>query len=350
MNIVENVNVHETKEIITPKTLKKEYFLNEKNQNFIFQSRATVQNILFGSDSRQFLIVGPCSIHDYDVAIEYAKKLKDLAKSVEKHFFIIMRVYFEKPRTTVGWKGLINDPFLDDSFQMEEGLRLARKTMLDITEIGLPIGTEALDPISPQYLSDLVTWSAIGARTTESQTHREMASGLSSPVGFKNGTDGNIDVAINAMLSASSPHSFLGVNENGNTAIINTKGNKFGHIILRGSNTGSNYDPVSVAEVMIEMKKSKLATNIVIDCSHGNSHKNHKLQTIVLKDVMRQIIDGNTSIKGLMLESNLIEGNQKLISGRKEDLIFGVSITDACIGWEETSSIIEDLFKMKNAL
>lgn len=346
MHIVENLNINETKAIITPNEFKKQYPLNEKAQDFIYDSRQVIENILSGQDKRQFIVVGPCSIHDYNIAIEYAKKLKVLAEEVKDKFFIVMRVYFEKPRTTVGWKGLINDPHLDDTFEMEEGLTIARKLMLEITEMGLPIGTEALDPISPQYLSDLVTWSAIGARTTESQTHREMASGLSSPVGFKNGTDGSVSVAINAMLSAATPHSFLGINEEGKVAIIQTKGNAFGHVILRGGSSGPNHDSVSIAEVVEEMEKSKVKANIVVDCSHGNSHKNHKLQPVVFKDVMSQVLSGNKNIKGVMIESNIHEGSQKLIPGKKEDLKFGVSITDACIGWEETEEVIKQVAQL----
>jgi len=346
MNIVENLNINETKAIITPNEFKNQYPLTEKAQDFIFNSRQVIENILSGKDSRQFIVVGPCSIHDYNMAIEYARKLKVLAEEVKDKFFIVMRVYFEKPRTTVGWKGLINDPHLDDTFEMEEGLTIARKLMLEITEMGLPIGTEALDPISPQYLSDLVTWSAIGARTTESQTHREMASGLSSPVGFKNGTDGSVSVAINAMLSAATQHSFLGINEEGKVAIIQTKGNAFGHVILRGGSSGPNHDSVSIAEVVDEMQKSKVSPNIVVDCSHGNSHKNHKLQPVVFKDVMNQVIAGNKNIKGVMIESNIHEGSQKLVPGKKEDLKFGVSITDACIGWEETEEVIKQIAKI----
>lgn len=343
MHIVENVNIRGTKAIVTPSSFKKQYPVSEKSQDFIFNSRQVIENILSGKDNRQFVVVGPCSIHDYNMAIEYARKLKDLAEAVKDQFFIVMRVYFEKPRTTVGWKGLINDPHLDDTFEMEEGLSIARQLMLEITEMGLPIGTEALDPISPQYLSDLVTWSAIGARTTESQTHREMASGLSSPVGFKNGTDGSISVAINAMLSAATPHSFLGINEDGNVAIINTKGNDYGHVILRGGSNGPNHDSVSVSEAILDMQKANVTPNIVVDCSHGNSHKNHKLQPVVFKDVVSQFINGTKQIKGLMLESNIFEGNQKLIPGQKELLKFGVSITDACIGWNETEEIIQQM-------
>lgn len=343
MSIVENVNISKTKAVIAPNVFKKDYPLSEEAKDFVFKSRKEVEDILSGKDSRQFIVVGPCSIHDYAMAIEYAKKLKILSEEVKNEFLIIMRVYFEKPRTTVGWKGLINDPHLDGTFEMEEGLTLARKIMLDITDMGIPIGTEALDPISPQYLSDLITWSAIGARTTESQTHREMASGLSAPVGFKNATDGDIEVAINAMMSAANPHSFLGINEKGNVAIVTTKGNKYGHIILRGGSNGPNHDSVSIAEVIDQMEKFKVNVNIVVDCSHGNSHKNHMLQPIVFKDVISQFVSGTKQIKGVMLESNLFEGNQKFTYGKKEDLKFGVSITDACIGWEDTAQIVQHM-------
>lgn len=335
-----NVNIDEIQTIVSPHVLKSRYPLTDKEAVFIAQSRHTIENILSGKDKRLFVVVGPCSIHDTRAALEYANRLSTLSKEVKDKIFIIMRVYFEKPRTTVGWKGLINDPFLDDSFCIEEGLDLARKLMLDITQIGLPIGTEALDPISPQYLSDLVSWSAIGARTTESQTHREMASGLSSPVGFKNGTDGSVDIAINAMLSAKNPHAFLGLNEQGVVSIIKTKGNQFGHIILRGGSDGPNHDAVSIAQAQENMLNAKLRDNIVVDCSHGNSHKNHKLQSAVFMDVIGQVIMGNRAIKGLMLESHLFEGSQKFITGEKEKLQYGVSITDACIDWDETERII----------
>jgi 3-deoxy-7-phosphoheptulonate synthase len=251
----------------------------------------------------------------------------------------VMRVYFEKPRTTVGWKGLINDPHMDDSFQIEEGLHLARQLLIDLNELGLPCGTEALDPITPQYLGDMIAWSAIGARTTESQTHREMASGLSSPVGFKNGTDGDLDVALNAMLSAAQPHAFLGINGEGQVAITQTRGNAQGQLILRGGPV-PNYDSVAVSQAEAALVAAKLPVNIVVDCSHANSRKNHALQTLVLKDVVNQIADGNRSIKGVMLESNLFEGNQKL--GKPADLRYGVSITDACLSWDTTEACLRE--------
>ncbi|NCP81119.1 MAG: 3-deoxy-7-phosphoheptulonate synthase, partial [Rhodoferax sp.] len=272
-------------------------------------------------------------------AMDYAQKLKALADELKNQLFIVMRVYFEKPRTTVGWKGLINDPRMDDTFRIEEGLHLARKLLVDLNDMGLPCGTEALDPITPQYLGDLIAWSAIGARTTESQTHRELASGLSSPVGFKNGTDGSLEVALNAMLSAAQSHTFLGINGEGQVALTQTRGNAFGHLILRGG-TQPNYDSVAVAEAQAELAKAKLPVNIVVDCSHGNSRKNHALQSLVLKDVVGQVVDGNRSIKGVMLESNLFEGKQKL--GAPQNLKYGVSITDACLGWEATACALRD--------
>ena len=271
--------------------------------------------------------------------MEYAQRLKSLADELEQELLIVMRVYFEKPRTTVGWKGLINDPLMDDSFHIEDGMRLARQLLVDINALGLPCGTEALDPITPQYLGDLIAWSAIGARTTESQTHREMASGLSSPVGFKNGTDGSLDVAVNAMLSASQPHAFLGINGEGQVAVTQTSGNPYGHLILRGGAV-PNYDSVAVAQAAAALEGAKLPMNIVVDCSHANSRKNHALQTLVLKDVVHQKLDGSTAIKGVMLESNLFEGNQKLT--RREALRYGVSITDACLGWETTEACLRE--------
>lgn len=349
MTTTDNLNINNIRQIMTPISLKESLPITEGQKESVTNSRGILENILSGQDKRLFLVVGPCSIHDPEAALEYAKRLKKLSDIVSKEIFIIMRVYFEKPRTTVGWKGLINDPHLNDSFDIETGLTVARQLMLDITDIGLPIGTEALDPISPQYLSDLITWSAIGARTTESQTHREMASGLSSPVGFKNGTDGNIEVAINAMLSALSPHAYLGVSENGMVSMVHSKGNKFGHVILRGGSNGPNHDSVSVGQTREQLVAAKLPANIVVDCSHGNSHKNHKLQPIVFLDIIQQIVDGNNAIKGGMLESNLLEGKQTLVN--KADLKYGVSITDACIGWEETERcMLEAARKLKGII
>lgn len=337
---VENINVLKNQVIITPKVIKDLYPLNEEMSQFVYQSRVEIQKILNNEDERTIIIVGPCSIHDKEIAFEYARKLKDLSEKVKDKYLIVMRVYFEKPRTTVGWKGLINDPNLDDTFQIEKGLKLAREIMLEITKIGLPIATEALDPISPQYIADLVSWSAIGARTTESQTHREMASGLSSPVGFKNGTDGNVMVAVNAILSAEKPHAFLGINESGEVAIVNTKGNQYGHLILRGGKDSINYDSLSIKIATETMIKNNIKPNIIVDCSHSNAQKNYKNQPIVFEDVMHQIKSGNTNIKGIMIESNLEEGKQELIIGEKEKLKYGVSITDGCIDFETTKNLI----------
>lgn len=287
------------------------------------------------------LVVGPCSIHDPKAALEYARQLKSLADRVKGKIFIVMRVYFEKPRTTIGWKGLINDPFMDDSFHIEEGLKKARRLLLDITETGLATGTEALDPIVPQYISDLICWSAIGARTIESQTHREMASGLSMPVGFKNGTDGNIQVAIDAMKSALTSHHFLGIDMQGRTSIFKTKGNRYGHIVLRGGKH-PNYDPESVSLCEKALKEAGLRQEIMIDCSHGNSKKDPKRQPIVFQETMKQVKEGNSSIIGMMLESNLFEGNQSIPPDLKEigQLKYGVSVTDKCIDWKTTEQLI----------
>jgi 3-deoxy-7-phosphoheptulonate synthase len=296
------------------------------------------------------VVVGPCSIHDPVAALDYAQRLKRLADDVSDTLYLVMRVYFEKPRTTTGWKGLINDPHMNDSFDIEEGLQHARKVLLDINELGLAAGTEALDPISPQYLSDLITWSAIGARTTESQTHREMASGLSTPVGFKNGTDGGLQVAINALLSVSSAHSFLGINNDGQVAVIRTKGNRYGHIVLRGGAKGPNYDSVTIALVEKELAKNRLPANIVVDCSHANSNKDPSLQPLVMHDVAHQIMEGNQSIVGVMLESNINAGNQPIPADLSQ-LKYGVSVTDACIDWATTEKMLRDArAKLKDVL
>ena len=338
-NAFENLNVVAQQTLLPPSALHDDVPATARATQIVSAARVTVANILKGQDKRLLVVVGPCSIHDIGAAMEYAQRLKTLADELQDQLFIVMRVYFEKPRTTVGWKGLINDPRMDDSFHIEDGLHIARQLLVDMNNMGLPCGTEALDPITPQYLGDLIAWSAIGARTTESQTHREMASGLSSPVGFKNGTDGNLDVALNAMLSAAQPHTFLGINGEGQVALTQTRGNAFGHLILRGG-AQPNYDSVAVAQAEAELTKAKLPVNIVVDCSHGNSRKNHALQSLVLKDVVGQIVDGCQSIKGVMLESNLFEGNQKL--GNPADLRYGVSITDACLGWEATEAGLRD--------
>jgi 3-deoxy-7-phosphoheptulonate synthase len=331
----ENLNVLSQQTLLPPSQLHDAVPATARASQTVGRARADVVDVLQGLDKRLLVVVGPCSIHDPVAAMDYAHRLKALADELADQLLVVMRVYFEKPRTTVGWKGLINDPRMDDSFHIEEGLHLARQLLVDLNDMGLPCGTEALDPITPQYLGDLIAWSAIGARTTESQTHREMASGLSSPVGFKNGTDGSLDVAINAMLSAAQPHTFLGINGEGQVALTQTRGNAYGHLILRGG-AQPNYDSVNVAQAEAELTQAKLPANIVVDCSHGNSRKNHALQSLVLKDVVSQIVEGNQSIKGVMLESNLNEGNQKL--GNLTELLYGVSITDACLGWDATAA------------
>lgn len=341
-----DLNIDDYQVVVTPTELKKELPLPESVRELVANSRQTVKDILDGKDDRLFAVVGPCSIHDTELALEYGKRLKALADEVSEQIFIIMRVYFEKPRTTVGWKGLINDPHLNGSFEIEDGLRKARKLLINLSEIGLPLATEALDPISPQYLQDTITWTAIGARTTESQTHREMSSGLSSPVGFKNGTDGSLDVAVNAMKSVVSGHAFLGINPQGQVAITKTKGNQYGHVVLRGGGGKPNYDSVSIALCEQALEKAKLPTNIVVDCSHANSNKDHNVQPLVLDDIAHQIKDGNRSICGVMIESNINEGNQSIPNDLSQ-LKYGVSVTDACISWEST---VKSLNKMASTL
>jgi 3-deoxy-7-phosphoheptulonate synthase len=325
--------------LVSPTELKAKLPLTAELEQRVLGYRSAVKNILDFRDQRKFIVVGPCSIHDVDAALEYAHRLKALADRVSDKLLLIMRVYFEKPRTTVGWKGLINDPDLNDSFHVEKGFQIGRQLLLDITKIGLPTATEALDPIVPQYIGDLVAWAAIGARTTESQTHREMASGLSMPVGFKNGTDGSIKVALNALQSAMQPHNFLGINQQGQVSVFRTTGNDYGHVILRGGEGQPNYDPVSVAQVEEALKKANMQPRIVIDCSHGNSNKDYRLQPVVMESVIQQVVAGNNSIVGLMLESHLSEGGQSIPADLSQ-LQYGVSVTDKCIGWAETERII----------
>ncbi|HIK03937.1 MAG TPA: 3-deoxy-7-phosphoheptulonate synthase [Trichormus sp. M33_DOE_039] len=333
-----NTNIENYHVLLTPNEVKSKAPLTKSAEQTVWKFRKEIEQILDFQDRRKFIVVGPCSIHDPEAALEYAKRLKDLGDRVQDKLLLIMRVYFEKPRTTVGWKGLINDPDMDDSFHVEKGLLIARNLLVKLAELGLPSATEALDPIIPQYLGELITWSAIGARTTESQTHREMASGLSMPVGFKNGTDGNIQVALNALHSARTPHNFLGINPKGQVSVFETKGNAYGHVILRGGSQ-PNFDAESVQQVEAQLKQANLPPRIVIDCSHGNTSKNYKLQAAVLENVVQQIVDGNTSIVGMMLESHLSAGNQP-INCPKSELKYGVSVTDPCIGWEETEQII----------
>ncbi|MGD1874653.1 MAG: 3-deoxy-7-phosphoheptulonate synthase [Mastigocoleus sp.] len=334
-----DANIQNYHVLLTPQEVKSKLPLTKLAEENVIKSRKEIQNILDFQDHRKFIVIGPCSIHDAKIALEYSKRLKQLQEQVKDKLLLVMRVYFEKPRTTVGWKGLINDPDIDDSFQIEKGILTARSLLLKIAELGLPAGTEALDPIIPQYISELISWSAIGARTTESQTHREMSSGISMPVGLKNGTDGNIQVALNALHSVNNPHHFLGLNQQGQVSIVQTKGNNYGHIILRGGGGKPNYESSYVKSTEERLKKANLPPRIVIDCSHGNSNKDYKLQAGVLDNVVQQIVDGNSSIVGMMLESNLHEGNQKIPKDLK-NLKYGISVTDACIGWEETEEII----------
>ncbi len=348
--VVDNLNVESQEILITPEQLKSEVPMSETAAQCIAENREVIRNILDGKDHRLFVVVGPCSIHDVDAALDYAKHLKSLSDELEDTLYIVMRVYFEKPRTTVGWKGLINDPHLNDSFKIQEGLHIGRKLLLDIAELGLPTSTEALDPISPQYMQDCIAWSAIGARTTESQTHREMASGLSSSVGFKNGTDGGLEVAMNAIQSASKPHRFLGINGEGQVAVIRTKGNPYAHVVLRGGSKGPNFDSVHIELTEQALTKAGVAKNIMVDCSHANSSKRPELQPKVVDDVCNQIISGNQSIVGLMIESNIHEGNQSIPEDLSK-LAYGVSVTDGCIDWETTAQSLTSLRnKLKDVL
>jgi 3-deoxy-7-phosphoheptulonate synthase len=346
---LQNVNVASSDLLATPEEVKRRLPLTNKAAETVFRSRETIRAILGRRDRRLFVVVGPCSIHDVVAAREYAARLKDLAARVESTLLLIMRVYFEKPRTTVGWKGLINDPDLDDSFHIEKGILLARELLLYVAEMGLAAGTEALDPIMPQYLSELITWTAIGARTTESQTHREMASGLSTPVGFKNGTDGSLAASINALQSVRHPHHFLGITQQGQSAVFRTRGNQHAHIVLRGGGGRVNYDAVSIAVAERQLTSAGLAANIVVDCSHGNSNKDADLQPLVAENCVTQIVDGNRSIVGLMLESHLKAGSQS-ISKDLTKLVYGMSITDPCIDWATTESLLLKLHRSLEGL
>ncbi len=334
---LENVNVLDRKPLPTPSELKAELPASPATSEFVATARRTVQNILDKRDKRLLVVVGPCSIHDLDSAREYAAKLKPLADALSDQLYLVMRVYFEKPRTTVGWKGLINDPNLNDSFELDEGLRRARGLLLELAEMGLPSATEALDTTVPQYIGDLITWTAIGARTTESQSHRELASGLSTPVGFKNGTEGQIDVAINAMQSARESHHFMGISNTGVMSVFQTRGNAYGHVVLRGGKT-PNFDPDSIRECEEQLTRAGLSPAIVVDCSHGNSSKDHAKQPAVAKSCIEQILAGTTSILGLMIESHLVAGRQSPVKG--EPLTYGQSITDACLGWNDTEELL----------
>ncbi|WP_162045675.1 3-deoxy-7-phosphoheptulonate synthase [Vibrio taketomensis] len=333
-----NVNIIDEQVLITPDELKAKLPLSEKARRFIQQSRQTIADIIHKKDHRMLVVCGPCSIHDVEAAKEYAKRLKSLSEQLSDQLYIVMRVYFEKPRTTVGWKGLINDPHLDGSFDIEHGLHVGRQLLVELAEMEIPLATEALDPISPQYLADTFSWAAIGARTTESQTHREMASGLSMPIGFKNGTDGSLSTAINAMQAASSSHRFMGISREGEVALLTTQGNPNGHVILRGGKQ-TNYDSVSVAECEQEMAKMGLDASLMVDCSHANSRKDYRRQPLVAEDVIHQIREGNKSIIGLMIESHINAGNQSSDLPINE-MQYGVSITDACIDWQTTETLL----------
>ncbi len=339
-----NVNVASSDLLATPDEVKRRLPISAHASQFVLRARAQLRAILERTDARRFVVLGPCSIHDVAAAREYAGRLRELARRVESTLFLIMRVYFEKPRTTVGWKGLINDPDLDDSFHIEKGILRARELLLHVAELGLPAGTEALDPIMPQYLSELITWTAIGARTTESQTHREMASGLSTPVGFKNGTDGSLLASINALMSVRQPHHFLGITQQGQSAVFRTRGNPHAHLVLRGGGGRVNYDAVSIALAERQLDQAGLPAIIVVDCSHGNSNKDHTVQPLVAENCVTQIVDGNRSIVGLMLESHLKAGSQPIPKDLK-DLEYGVSITDPCIDWETTETLILKLHR-----
>ena len=336
MTRTENLNIVEVLPITSPKKLKDLLPVSGCVVENVLNARNAIKNILEGEDSRILMIVGPCSIHDPKAALTYAKSLKKLADQVSDTILVVMRVYFEKPRTTVGWKGFINDPELDGSHKINKGIELARQLLLEINALGLPCATETLDPITPQYLADLISWSAIGARTTESQTHREMASGLSMPVGFKNGTDGGLGVAINAMKSALQPHHFLGINNEGLSSAIQTSGNNNVHLVLRGGNNGPNYDALSIQKASDSLASEGLPKTIMIDCNHANSGKDPSRQELVLRDAVHQIKTGDNSIIGIMIESNINGGNQPISASLK----YGVSITDACLDWENTERII----------
>jgi 3-deoxy-7-phosphoheptulonate synthase len=336
----DDLRIREIKELSPPAHVLREFPVTEQAADTTFQARGAVHRILHGADDRLIVIIGPCSIHDCKAAMEYASKLLAESKRLEADLLIVMRVYFEKPRTTVGWKGLINDPHMDGSFKINEGLRLARKLLWEINQLGLPCATEFLDVITPQYTADLISWGAIGARTTESQVHRELASGLSCPVGFKNGTDGNIRIAVDAIKAAASPHHFLSVTKAGHSAIVSTNGNEDCHVILRGGKA-TNFDAASVEAACVDLGKAGLAARVMIDFSHANSSKQYKLQMEVAKDVAQQMAAGDDRIFGVMVESNLNEGRQDLTPDKP--LAYGVSVTDACIGWDDTIALLDTL-------
>jgi 3-deoxy-7-phosphoheptulonate synthase len=338
---LENLNIDSFDRMPSPAEVHAALPVPDAVAETVAGGRRDLQRILAREDPRLMVVVGPCSIHDPVAGLDYAQRLKALSDEVADTLLLVMRVYFEKPRTATGWKGFINDPRMDDSFHIEEGMRKARAFLLRIGEVGLPTATEALDPNTPQYIGDLISWTAIGARTSESQTHREMSSGLSTPVGFKNATDGDLAAAVNAILSASRPHSFLGLNDQGSAAIVRTRGNAHGHLVLRGGGGRPNYDTVSIALAEAALRKAGLPENIVVDCSHANSHKNPRLQPLVLQDCAHQILRGNRSIVGMMAESFLEEGSQP-IPADLATLRYGCSVTDACLGWEDTATMLRE--------
>lgn len=341
MQPTQDLNVRNLIPLVSPRQLKDELPMSAAANRTVVESREAIKQILAGGDPRMLAIIGPCSIHEPVAALDYARRLRALAEEVKDRMVVIMRVYFEKPRTTLGWKGLINDPHLDDTFDISAGLRIGRRLMLDVAELGLPAATEFLDPVTPQYLADLVTLASIGARTTESPIHRQMASGLSMPVGYKNGTDGNLQVAIDAMVAAQSQHSFVGIDAEGRTCIVNTKGNPWGHVILRGGRSGPNYSAADLTDAAERLKGAGLAWRLTVDCSHANSNKDYRIQSKVWREVIDQRLAGAEEVVGLMLESNLEPGQQKL-TGDLSALKYGLSITDACIGWDETAELVRE--------
>jgi 3-deoxy-7-phosphoheptulonate synthase len=340
MQRTDDLRIREMKELLPPSHLIREFACSEKASETASGARTALHRILHAQDDRVMVVIGPCSIHDTKAAMEYAHKLVEQRERFSGELEIVMRVYFEKPRTTVGWKGLINDPYMDNSFRINDGLRIARELLLNINELGLPAGTEYLDVISPQYIADLISWGAIGARTTESQVHRELASGLSCPVGFKNGTDGNVKIAVDAIKAASQPHHFLSVTKGGHSAIVSTNGNEDCHIILRGGKT-PNYDAVSVDAACKDIASNGLASRLMIDASHANSSKNPANQIPVCADIAAQIAGGDNRIVGVMIESNLVAGRQDLVPGK--DLVYGMSVTDGCIAWDDSIAVLEGL-------
>ncbi|MDX2217356.1 MAG: 3-deoxy-7-phosphoheptulonate synthase [Oculatellaceae cyanobacterium bins.114] len=342
MRRTSDLHVVETRPLLAPATLHAELPITEKAAALVGETRDRIRNILSGADPRLLVIVGPCSIHDVNAAFEYGEKLTALRQELEDDLEIVMRVYFEKPRTTLGWKGLINDPHLDGSYDINSGLRVARKLLLELANLGLPSATELLDPITPQYIADVISWTAIGARTTESQTHREMASGLSMPVGFKNGTDGSLHTAINAMLTASEPHRFLGINLEGLASIVTTTGNPDGHIVLRGGKHGPNFDATHVEKAASELARHNLNARLMIDCSHGNSSGDHTRQPIALQEIATQVTNGSQHIMGVMLESHLVAGKQPFPKDASQ-LVYGQSITDACVDFPTTVDLLREL-------